>query len=192
MRSTFSLCITSLLLAACITKPAEVRVPTVHDLGAPGPVQAPVMPLRRVEVTTPGWLNAAVMQYRQGEQTSARKAFADNRWVAPPGDLIENSLMRALGAAQPSRCTLTVRLDELVQVFDSDSASRVRMSGVLFLKGGPTSELMAQRAFDLNDATPSADPAGGAATVRTEADKLAGLAREWLATMDAKACAAGG
>jgi len=192
MRSTFSVAVAGLLLAACISKPAEVRVPMVHDLGALGPVQAPVMPLRRVEVVVPNWLNASVMQYRKGESASERKAFADNRWIAPPGDLIENALVRALGAAQPSRCTLSVRLDELIQVFDSDSSSRVRMAGVLFLKGGPASDLMAQRSFDLNDATPTADPAGGAVTVRTEADKLAKIARDWLGTMDAKACAAGG
>lgn len=192
MRAVPLLCLV-LMLGACV-KPAELAAPALHDLGPSGSTAPLVLklPLRKIEVQPPIWLNTPAMQYRLAYQQSSRRyAYADNRWAAPPAQLLETRLARriALGTGA-ARCKLTVRLDEFVQVFDSASASRVLIAGEWILVGERVQDTVARQSFEIALPSASPDSAGGVAALAQASDRLAEMAQRWLNGLDTAACRA--
>ncbi|QSI75070.1 ABC-type transport auxiliary lipoprotein family protein [Niveibacterium microcysteis] len=184
-----------LALAACTSLPAETGPSAVHDLGLPvlaGSAPSP-LPLRRVEVLGNAALGGLAMQYRYAEdQTTRRLNYADNRWSATPAQLLEGVVSRMLsGPTQPSRCKLTLRLDEFVQVFARDGSSAGYIAGSFLLIGERADEVLAQTPFEARLAAPSADASGGAQALRGASEMVGRQAARWLATQDARRCTAG-
>ena len=181
-------------LAACVSKPAPLMAPAVHDLGLPAAISTdkPAVALRRVEVTAAPWLNTSDMQFRFTDaRTSERRSFADNRWAATPAQLVEPLLARELGAGTGGECKLSLRLDEFVQLFDGKGKSEVMIAGSMSLRGDRPGGVYAHEEFDLRQPAVSADPAAGVAALRQASDALAVRIREWLKNAPADACKRG-
>jgi len=195
MRTLIRFAIPALILAGCASHPAETGPSAVHDLGLPvaaGSAPSP-LPLRRVEVLGNAALGGLAMQYRYADdQTTRRLNYADNRWSATPPQLLEGVIARMLsGPTQPSRCKLTVRLDEFVQVFARDGSSAGYVAGTFLLIGERADEVLAQTAFEARQAAASADAGGGAQALRGASEQVGKQASRWLATQDARRCTAG-
>ncbi|MCX9156713.1 hypothetical protein OPU71_11315 [Niveibacterium sp. 24ML] len=182
------------LLAACVSRGPSGAAPTQHDLGLPpvaGSAQTKLA-LRRVEVIAAPVLSGLAMQYRyEGEQSTRRLSYADNRWSATPQQLLEAHLSRMLIAdGKGGHCKLQVRLDEFVQIFAQNGSSVGYAAGSFRLLADRADEVLAQQAFVLKRPAPSADAAGGALALREVSASMAAEAARWLDTTDLRRCTA--
>lgn len=143
-----------------------------------------------VEVVAPSWLSGSAMQYRLAwKQPERRRSYSESRWVAPPPDMLAQTLGRALSATNgnkiddkaAARCRLRVELDEFVQVFDSESENHVQLvirAQLLPVRG---SVAMAGREFSLIERGTTPDAEGGVTAARAA---VRGLARDIAAWLD--------
>jgi cholesterol transport system auxiliary component len=137
------------------------------------------MGIAAVEVNAPTWLGDGAMQYRLlYAEPAQRREYAENRWVARPGELLEQSLARRLAAPAVGRCRLRVELDEFIQVFDSAASSRLLVSGRAILYVGV--EASAGRSFALDRPAPSADAKGGVAAASAAVAALGDELAQWV------------
>lgn len=180
------------LLGACVSRPDPSGAPVVHDLGLPAAPGSAISPLalRRVEVIATPALGGLAMQYRYAEdQTTRRLSYADNRWSAAPAQLLESQLTRMLsGKSAVTRCKLTVKLDEFVQVFARDGSSAGYAAGAFLLVGERADEVIAQRPFEIRHGARGSDAAAGALALRGATETMAKEASAWLGTVDARRC----
>ena len=128
---------------------------------------APAISLRSVDVVGPTWLDAPAMQYRLAYADPSRRAsFTESRWVAPPPEMLQQSLRKSMTSAEtqiaPGACRLQIEVDEFVQVFDSPQSSR----GVVELRAA----LLLARA----------DARGGVAALAAATSDVSGAIRDWL------------
>jgi cholesterol transport system auxiliary component len=180
--------VAALALMACGVLPKGAPNFTLHDLGPlPAASERSVgLAIRSVEVVPAPWLASTAMQYRLAYvQVTERQAYMNSRWAAQPGQLLEVLLRRALRAkaagGKVSGCRLRVDLDEFVQVFDGQSASRGVIDVRAALLAPRTDQLLAVKGFSIALAAPSADAEGGVAALR---DGVAKLDEEVLAWLD--------
>ncbi len=177
------------VLSGCgnlVTPPEPVAF---HDLGvdtdpAPTLAGAPATIL----VSTPPWLHSGAMQYRLNwDQPSRRRAYAQSRWAAEPGEMLSLALRRGLNAGESvgNACRLKIELDEFVQEFETADRSRVDivLRASWLPPRGETS--LASKRFTATTATPSADAEGGVAAFRDAIQDLTKQLRSWIATLDA-------
>lgn len=191
MRTTFAgLMVCTLLLAGCgslLPKPAPL--PALHDFGPPL-AAVPIAPgvLVTTDVTAPAWLDGTEIHYRLDYADATRlRAYADNRWVAPPAELLQarlraefgNAAMNAAAPAQAYR--LSVRLLDLEQVFLQSQSAETRLRVVAELQNASSGTVIARRVFDL---TQSADPDVGGAVqgASRAAQTLVADLVQWLRT----------
>lgn len=141
----------------------------------------PGFPLHGVVVHSPSWLGTTAMQYRLAYAAATRReTYAESRWVAAPGELMEAALGRHMGTGLVSGCQLRLELDEWVQQFDSPTASRTRILARASLLPAHGDGILAGRVFNVEAVAPSADARGG---VRAANLAVGSLAREldgWL------------
>lgn len=169
----------ALLLTGCLGNSPRPVEPARFDFG-PTAIDGSAPGVAAVEVSAPSWLAGSTMQYRLSYIEATRRFdYADSRWVAPPAELLGQTLERRLAGPTGGRCRLHLELDELIQDFASPQASRIVLSGRATLLGSP--EVLASRNFSLAMAAPSADAKGGVtaavAAVKALGDELAA----WLA-----------
>ena len=148
----------SALLVACAGAPTQSGV---AYYGIPG--QAADLPakLRSLDVVPASWLASSAMHYRLDYANGNRREhFVESRWTAQPAELLAIRLQRSLMASQNASapagmqlCRLRLDLDELIQVFDSQSSSRLLLEGRATLIGKQQT-VLARRSFSL------AQPAG--------------------------------
>lgn len=182
----------ALLLAGCVGSPPRPVDIARHDLGDPGEPggrwQAGGVAISRVEVRAAAWLDAAAQAYRLDyADPLTRRSYAENRWVAPPGELLERWLQRRIltgheASAGPG-CRLVVWLDELEQRFAAPRSSEVVLAvraSLLPLRGDA---VLAQQVFRIVKPGPTPDARGGVAATRAGADALAQELARWLADL---------
>jgi cholesterol transport system auxiliary component len=178
----------AVLLSACggLGKPPIEQA--LFDLGVAEPLamtgdRRPVA----LEVRAPSWLTTSAMQYRLSHVDPQRRlAYGQSRWVAPPAEMLTLALDRALLAPGNggSGCRLRIHLDELLQVFDSNQHSHVRLSARASLLPQRGETPVAGRDVAVQVAALSADAQGGVAATRTAVRQLAGELAAWLDGLD--------
>ncbi len=173
------------------------------DLGPPlaAPAVTPAFALRDVDVVAPSWLASQAMQYRLlYEQPTQRHSYADSRWIATPGELLEAALRRAIVSSETAvsgaGCNLRIDLDELIQTFGSPSESAAVIEVRATLLAPRTDRLLARKRFSVSQPAPSADARGGVAATTAAARGLTTELRDWLRQVDgsgslAQRCAGG-
>lgn len=159
-RTLFVLCATVMGLTACVGGPAPRPAIATYDLGNISPLQTNSFPIGRVDVNGPGWLDSPAMQYRQAADPARRQTYAESRWVAPPGQLVEAALRRQLIAGTDAGCRVRVELDEWIQQFDESGASRAQAAARVSLFSARGDELLGRKAMRLEQAA-GADARGG-------------------------------
>lgn len=184
-----------LLLGGC---GAPAQRLAVYDFG-PGATQlaptnrvAPLPPLLLAEVEAASALDGTAVLYRLLYADARQlRPYAQAHWSMPPAQLLRQRLRELLGqrrsvlgatdAVPPGTLTLRLELEEFSQLFSSaqDSAGLVRVRATLGRSGSPARTL-AQTSFVLQQATATADAAGGVAALALSTDALGGQLDQWL------------
>ena len=186
------------LLAACTGLPKVAPTYAVHDFGGPDPVAAHSLgfPLRNIEVVAAPWLASTAMQYRLAyAQATRRQGYVESRWAAQPAQLVELALKRAIRTGEAGvagACRLRVELDEFVQVFDRETASRGVVEVRAVLLAPRTDQIVASRSFSLAQPAPSADALGGVSALRGGVQGLGSEIFGWLDALDQEGSARSG
>lgn len=172
------------LLAGCVGSPPRAVDIARHDLGdLAGPGLAAALPIARVEVRVPAWLDTTAQGYRLDyADPLARRSYAENRWVAPPGELIERRLQRRIlsGHDLGPGCRLVVWLDELEQRFATPQTSAVVLAARASLLPLRGDAVLAQQALRIVKPAPTPDARGGVLATRAAAEALTHELARWL------------
>lgn len=174
-----------LLLVGCAGGPPRQAVTARHDLGDPAnPWPEHTIVIRDVEVRAASWLDSPAQLYRRVDVAPLRRqSYAESRWVAPPGELLERWLARLILPLQPAGevaggCRLVVWLDELEQRFMSARDSEVVLAARAGLVRG--NRILAQQSVQIVRPAPSPDSTGGVTATRAAAEALAEALAQWL------------
>jgi len=181
------------LLAACVSvdlagKPTKAPI-AYFDLGGAGATAgaASGLGLRSIDVAAPSWLDTPAMQYRLAYAEAARRSsFTESRWVAPPPELIQQVLRRALSAgdADAGNCRLVVDVDEFIQRFDAPQSSTAVVELRVALLGPRAEAPLARRSFSITRSVTSADARGGVAALGSATAEAASAIRGWLGSVE--------
>jgi cholesterol transport system auxiliary component len=173
------------MLFGCAGRGRQIEI-AQYDLGDPGSnnnvAASRVAYLRSIQVKAPPWLDTTAMQYRLGyAKIAQRHSYAESRWAAPPGLLVEHWLRQNLLADAPSgECGLQIELDEFMQNFtdgkSSQAAIRLRVM-LLPPRGGAP---LAGNTFVIARDAASADAAGGVAAHVAALRDLTVQLQSWL------------
>lgn len=176
----------ALLLAACQVLPERPRAPATYDLGIGERAGlAQVLAPARVAVSSPTWLQATTMHYRDTRGDPARRrAYADNRWAAPPPAMLGLVLERALGAGEGGGCRLQVQLDEFEQIFTAADRSEARLVARFALLPARGAAPIATASLGVTEPATTADASGGATAFRAATGRLALAIAQWIAETD--------
>lgn len=186
----------------------KTATPTTYDLGSLGPVPGVAMgaavsdvvtpataPLTVADVTSAAWLDNQSMQYRLTYTNDLQpRPYATSRWSMPPPQLVAQRVKARL--AQSGRVVLSaadgainipvlrVELEDFSQRFASQTQSSVKVALRASVFNGRL--LMAQKRFERQQPTPTADAAGGAEALAVATDGLIGDMTTWLASLPVK------
>lgn len=183
------------LLAACVGNPPRPVDIVRHDLGDPhdpaGRWPATGFAISRIDVRAAAWLDTSAQLYRLSyADPLTRHSYAENRWIAPPGELLERWLQRrilsGLGGEVKSGCRLIVWLDELEQRFATPRSSQVVLEARASLQPLCGDSVLAQQAFHIIRTAGSPDARGGVQATREGADALARELARWLDELASK------
>lgn len=179
----------ALLLAGCVGSPPRPVDIARRDLGDPGEPggrrPAGGVAISRVEVRVPAWLDTTAQGYRLDyADPLTRQSYAENRWVAPPGELLERWLQRRIlsgdDAGAGSGCRLVVWLDELEQRFDAPRSSQVVLAARASLQARRGDAVLARHDSRIVRPAPTPDARGGVQATRAGAAALAQELARWL------------
>ncbi|KAB2968608.1 ABC-type transport auxiliary lipoprotein family protein [Zoogloea sp.] len=182
----------ALLLSACAV-PSRPAAQAVHDFGVLDAVAAPagIPALRSIEVQPAPWLASSAMGYRLLQaQPTRRQVYAESRWAAPPAQLVELALRRALGPGQGG-CRLRIELDEFAQLFEAGGDSRGVVEARASLLPSRGERVVASRAFSISRPAPAADAAGGVAALQAATRDLGRELAGWLSGLNQGAAGQG-
>ena len=165
------------LLAACSILPKPAPSPALHDFGPPASVPAAAVPVE-ASVSAPAWLDDTAIYYRlmYSDPTQLR-AYADNRWLAPPAELLQTRL-HAEFANGNAHYRLHVQLLDFEQVFDSAQSAHISLraqASLLDLSKGTT---VGERMFTVTQST-SPDVQGAVSGDAQAADELITQLTQW-------------
>ena len=167
------------LIAGCASSGGQDSIVKTFDLGTAAP-KAQLPALRSVSVRAPMPFDGVDMYYRLAWRDGAEIAsFAQNRWAAPPAELVRRQILRALPATGAAPCALEVELQDFSQVFSSKEASEARLEMRAALIAGNTR--VAARSVQVAEAAPSANAAGGAAAFARASERAVSELAEWIA-----------
>ncbi|HRG71336.1 MAG TPA: ABC-type transport auxiliary lipoprotein family protein, partial [Thauera aminoaromatica] len=139
----------------------------------------------RVAVSSPPWLQTTTMHYRDARvDPGRRRAYADNRWAAPPPAMLGLVLERTLGAGEGGGCRLQVQLDEFEQVFTAGERSEARLLARFALLPVRGAAVIASASLVVAEPATTADASGGASAFRAATERLALAIAQWIAETD--------
>lgn len=186
------LMLSALLLAGCVGNPPRPVDIARHDLGDPGESMGrwpdTGVAISRVEVRVAAWLDSAAQAYRLDyADPLTPRSYAENRWVAPPGELLERWLQRRILSAHDAGagpgCRLVVWLDELEQRFAAPRSSQVVLAARASLHPLRGDAVLAQQVFRIVTPAPTPDARGGVEATRAGAAALAQELARWFADL---------
>ncbi|MDP1611408.1 MAG: ABC-type transport auxiliary lipoprotein family protein [Sulfuritalea sp.] len=189
MTKWLSMVLAGTLLTACA---GNVRTadPVRYDFGALAVSEAAAepelrLPLATVEVHTASWLAGPAMHFRLAyAEPLRRQTYAESRWAASPGELLEAFLKRRLVFGQrdsgAAGCRLQLTLDELEQRFDDPQRSRMVLEVRAVLTPLHGSEILSRRVFLIGKPAATANAGAGAAATREVVLALAADLGVWL------------
>lgn len=150
-----AICAAVCLTAACSLWPAQPPLAQVHDFGPLPAVDHNEGSSVRVDaVTAPTWLSSDSIHYRLlYDDPTALRQYADNRWAAPPAELLTARLQYLLSQG-PARdrsvqgnYTISATLLEFEQDFSTPHDAEARLVLEVFLRRSNDNQIVAQREF---------------------------------------------
>ncbi|MDY7539309.1 ABC-type transport auxiliary lipoprotein family protein [Undibacterium sp. RTI2.1] len=194
---TYSLMLIALAIAltGCSSAPAQKQSYDFGPLSAPASTSTSITPILAIslaDINAPASLDSTAMLYRlQYDNAQQARPYAQHRWSMPPAQLLTQRLKTRIAAAGgtviasrdavSSLSVLQMDLDEFSQVFSSASSSTVQIQiRATVFKGR---NLLAQRSFQQQVVTPTADAPGGAKAMVTASDALISDVMAWMQTL---------
>jgi cholesterol transport system auxiliary component len=181
-----------LLLSAC----ASNEVQRSYDFGsniAPPPAnqQLTTLKLNLADIQVPMSLDGSAMLYRLlYDHPQELRAYANSRWSMPPAQLLKQRIIARInqeGGAVSSSAdgiaglpTLRIDLEEFTQHFPTPTHSQVQLRWRASLINNK--KLIAQKVFNAQLNTTSADAAGAARAMPQVSDQLITELITWLQT----------
>jgi len=181
-------------LAACSLGP-KAEQPVTYDLGAPrshaGAKPGIAAVLYLPDVTAPAWLNGPGIVYRLNYDNPARpQPYALSRWSASPAALLTERLRSRFAAATAKGIVtgpdgvradylLRVELEDFSQSFDAPNSSRVVLHARASLVNVETRNLIAQRAFAVEQAAPTSDAPGAVQALSAASEEFTETLLKW-------------
>lgn len=151
--STLSLLVV-FTLGGCSVLPRPAPPPRYHDFGPVTTVAATLSnPIALHGVTAPAWLESNAIWYRFLNRDPTRlRAYAENRWIEPPSQLLARAVQERLRADGRARYRLRLRVVRFEQDFAGPTRATVllRVRAVLLSRGDL---VLAQRFFQLSAPT---------------------------------------
>lgn len=145
------------VLPGCSVWPDAPEPAALHDLG-PYNSKYKDSPWRQAIVTSPDWLNDTGIHYRLlYARPTERRSYTRDRWVAPPGALLQQHLNNGL---DPSGPRLRIELQDFEQIFDRADLARVVMVVRATAEASQPDTKPASQAFRFEASAPSPDAAG--------------------------------
>lgn len=170
-------------LVGCAGRPAQPTSLARYDFPDSGVAQ-PVLQLRSVEVSASPWLASDAMHYRLAyADGNRREQFAGSRWSAQPAQLLSVRLQRTLigsSGKAGTTCHVQLMLDDLVQVFDTNTSSRLLLEGRATLYG-PQQAVLARKTLRLDSAA-GATAQGGVTASGYLLSQLSRELHDWVRT----------
>lgn len=199
----FQLLLLIMTLSGCTLLPEQPPPPKHHDFGPPSQSQqalVAVAPVRLLltSVQAPVWLDTTEIHYRllYNDPTWLR-AYAQNRWIAPPAALLEQRWREILMGFGPNKRTgdnatsiyqLDIVVDRFEQVFDSPGSAYaiIGLRAVLMQPGqiGP----IAERKFTARRTCPP-QAQGAINALASLADNTLEDVLQWVINVDKSATA---
>lgn len=196
---TYSLMLIALaiVLTGCSSAPAQKQSYDFGPLsasasGSSSTAITPTLAISLADINAPASLDSTAMLYRlQYDNAQQARPYAQHRWSMPPAQLLTQRLKTRIAAAGgtviasrdavSSLPVLQMDLDEFSQVFSSASSStaQIQIRATVF-KGR---NLLAQRSFQQQVVTPTADAPGGAKAMVTASDALISDVITWMQTL---------
>lgn len=167
------------LLAACSILPKPVPPPALHDFGPPPNAPAVTGGPIQVSVSAPAWLDDTAIYYRllYSDPTQLR-TYADNRWLAPPAELLQTRL-RAAFANGNAHYRLQVQLLDFEQVFDTAQTARISLRVLVDLQDLSDGKTVAQQLFTVSVPV-SSDVQGAVSGNARAADEFIVELGQWI------------
>ncbi|MGH8278275.1 MAG: ABC-type transport auxiliary lipoprotein family protein [Gammaproteobacteria bacterium] len=188
-----------LVLGGCSLFPKPAPPPARHDFGVP-PMRAPVTVEFTVltNVTAPPWLDDTEIHYRLDYVDATQvRAYADNRWVAPPAVLLESRLLASFGDTDTRvpgpAYRLSVRLLDFEQEFSAPQAAGTRLRVLAELRDAGNGATVARHVFSVSQSgAPDAQGAvqGAAGAMQTLVGDLQRWVQAHVASANARSAAA--
>ncbi|WP_434112557.1 ABC-type transport auxiliary lipoprotein family protein [Methylocaldum sp. GT1TLB] len=180
-----------LIASGCTFTPEKSPPPRLHDLGPlpHGSDRLPA-PWSKVDVTAPEWLKDDRIRYRLVYSDATRVGvYTLDRWIAPPPELLELRFELS-GDGGPLR--VRIELQEFEQIFDRPDHAKALIRFRASAYDRSSKKLLAERTFELDKISPSADAAGAVVSLADLADDAIAAVRTWMEGMDLARGATGG
>lgn len=164
-------------LAACSILPKPPPSPALHDFGPPASAPGTAAPVE-ASVSAPAWLDDTAIYYRLLYSDSTQlRAYADNRWLAPPAQLLQARLRGAFANGSP-HYRLEVQLLDFEQIFDSAQSAHISLRVQASLRDMTNGTAVGEQMFTVTLPT-SPDVQGGISGDARAADELIAQLVEW-------------
>lgn len=167
------------VLPGCSLWPDAPEPAALHDLGPYNP-KYKAFPWTQAIVTSPDWLNDTGIHYRLlYARPTERRSYTRDRWVAPPGALLQQHLNNGLDSIGPR---LRIELQDFEQIFDLADSARVVMVVRATAEASQPDTKPASLAFRFEAQAPSPDAAGALQAfpdlIRKAEDEMADWVRQ--------------
>lgn len=167
------------LLAGCSLLPKPAPPPALHDFGPATSAPAATGVPAQATVSAPAWLDGSGIYYRLifSDPTQLR-VYADNRWLAPPAELLQARLQATFAGGRAGGYRLHVNLLDFEQEFDSAQSAQVSVRAVAQLQSLASGATVAQRLFAVS-VPASPDVQGAVQGASRAADELLAQLVQW-------------
>lgn len=187
--------LTATLLSACAL-PERAPAPLRYDFGPPlatASVSSPnLRPVLALRVQASPALDSPAMLYRLAYVDAQQlRAYGQTRWAMAPAELLQQRLREGLGrsfalppSGEAAPRVLHIELEEFSQLFTAaqESSGLLRLRASLLQRTGGGEQLLAQRDWQLQQAAPSADAAGGVRALNAATETMVTELVQWLQT----------
>lgn len=145
------------------------------------------------DATVPAWLDNTAIYYRLLYHNPAQSySYANSRWIAPPAAILTRKIRDRIIADTQGQViknnttanadyTLHIDLDELIHAFDTPDDSHVEIGIRASLIERSTRRLLAQKDFQAQEKSPSANAEGAVSAFNVASNQLIDELIEWLA-----------
>lgn len=167
------------VLPGCSVWPDAPEPAALHDLGPYRP-KRDAFPWSQAILTNPDWLKDTGIDYRLlYARPTERRSYTRDRWVAPPGALLQQHLNNGL---DPSGPRLRIELQDFEQIFDRADSARVVMVVQAIAEASQPDTKPASQAFRFEASASSPDAAGALQAfpelIRKAEDEMADWVRQ--------------